>query len=199
LPPNENDAKIRILIAAKKLFAKQGFDATSVRQICEEAGANIALISYYFGGKENVLIAIFEAFFPTNRLNEHASELVEPVKGLRVLIREIIALRWQDPELISILQQEIHLMSPRVESLQKLVFPVWRKFRELLEQGRAQGLYTFESLDNTMLFALGSIFVEKQRDYLRPLMEESDSSIEEIIRQTTNFIFNAINYQGEIW
>lgn len=57
------DVKMRILLAAKKLFAAQGFDRTSVRQICEEAGANVALISYYFGGKDNLFFALFEAFF----------------------------------------------------------------------------------------------------------------------------------------
>lgn len=63
----ESEMKMRILLAAKKLFAKQGFDGTSVRQICEEAGANVALVSYYFGGKENVFRALFENFFfPAN-------------------------------------------------------------------------------------------------------------------------------------
>ena len=54
--------KIRILLAAKKLFAKQGFDGTSVRQICEEAGANVALVSYYFGGKEKVFYGCSKIF-----------------------------------------------------------------------------------------------------------------------------------------
>ena len=52
----ELDMKMKILLAAKKLFAKHGYDATSVRQICEEAGANVALVSYYFGGKESVFL-----------------------------------------------------------------------------------------------------------------------------------------------
>ncbi|MFC4768110.1 TetR family transcriptional regulator [Effusibacillus consociatus] len=60
----QQDVKMRILLAAKKLFAKQGFDGTSVRQICEEAGANVALVSYHFGGKENVFHALFDTFFP---------------------------------------------------------------------------------------------------------------------------------------
>ncbi|WP_240420709.1 TetR family transcriptional regulator [Paenibacillus periandrae] len=30
---NQQDAKLRILLTAKELFAKQGFDGTSVRQI----------------------------------------------------------------------------------------------------------------------------------------------------------------------
>ena len=65
----ELDMKMKILLAAKKLFAKHGYDATSVRQICEEAGANVALVSYYFGGKESVFYEIFNQFFPKNKIN----------------------------------------------------------------------------------------------------------------------------------
>ena len=59
--------KMKILLAAKKLFAKNGYEATSVRQICEEAGANVALVSYYFGGKESVFYEIFKQFFPNEQ------------------------------------------------------------------------------------------------------------------------------------
>lgn len=61
----ENDVKLRILQAAKKLFAQQGFNATTVRQICEEAGANVSLVSYYFGGKDKVFEALFKEYFRT--------------------------------------------------------------------------------------------------------------------------------------
>lgn len=196
MPPHEQDAKMRILMAAKKIFAKQGFDATSVRQICEEAGANVALVSYYFGGKENMLFSLFQTFFPVEQLKEREPELQDPVEGLRLLIRETINFRVRDPELISILQQEIILMAPRIEQLQKMVFPIWRKFRELLQRGREQGVFHFESLDNTLLFSLGALLIYKQKDYWQPLMEEPMPSTEEIIEQTTAYILNAINYKG---
>lgn len=60
----QSDVKLRILLAARKLFARQGFDRTTVRQICEEAGVNLALVSYHFGGKEKVFYALFERIFP---------------------------------------------------------------------------------------------------------------------------------------
>ncbi|WP_066224388.1 TetR/AcrR family transcriptional regulator [Formosa haliotis] len=53
-----NDKQIQILTAAEKLFAENGFDGTSVRQIAKEAGINIAMISYYFGSKEKLLDAL---------------------------------------------------------------------------------------------------------------------------------------------
>ena len=45
----------RILDSALELFAARGFDAVSVRDIAEHAGANPAAISYYFGAKEQLI------------------------------------------------------------------------------------------------------------------------------------------------
>lgn len=55
-----SDKKIQILESAEKLIASKGFAATSVRDIAQDAGVNIAMISYYFGSKEKLLHEIFE-------------------------------------------------------------------------------------------------------------------------------------------
>jgi AcrR family transcriptional regulator len=54
-----NDKQVQIIETAEKLFADNGFDGTSVRDIAEEAGVNVAMISYYFGSKEKLLHALF--------------------------------------------------------------------------------------------------------------------------------------------
>lgn len=46
-----------LLDAAAKLFAEKGRDAVGVREICKEAGANIAAIAYHFGGKDELYFA----------------------------------------------------------------------------------------------------------------------------------------------
>ncbi len=51
--------KERLLDAAEQLFSKQGFAATSVRQITAEAGANLAALNYHFGSKEQLVSAVF--------------------------------------------------------------------------------------------------------------------------------------------
>src|SRR5690242_11451409 len=54
-----NEKQVKIIEAAEKLFADNGFDGTSVRNIADEAGVNLAMISYYFGSKEKLLEALF--------------------------------------------------------------------------------------------------------------------------------------------
>lgn len=53
-----NDKQIAILQVAEKLFAENGFDGTSIRDISKIANINIAMISYYFGSKEKLLEGI---------------------------------------------------------------------------------------------------------------------------------------------
>jgi AcrR family transcriptional regulator len=48
-----------ILEKAEKLFAANGYDATSVRDIAAEANINVAMISYYFGCKEKLIEELF--------------------------------------------------------------------------------------------------------------------------------------------
>jgi AcrR family transcriptional regulator len=53
-----NDKQIEILNVAERLFAEEGFDGTSVRDIAKKANINVAMISYYFGSKEKLLEAV---------------------------------------------------------------------------------------------------------------------------------------------
>lgn len=53
-----NDKQLEILQVAEQLFAEDGFDGTSVRDIAKKANVNIAMISYYFGSKEKMLEAL---------------------------------------------------------------------------------------------------------------------------------------------
>ena len=55
-----NDKQKQIISTAERLFSSKGFDGTSVRDIADEAGVNIAMISYYFGSKEKLMEALFE-------------------------------------------------------------------------------------------------------------------------------------------
>jgi AcrR family transcriptional regulator len=51
------DTQTRILTVAERLFAEQGFDGTSFRQIAAEARVNLAAAHYHFGNKEALYTA----------------------------------------------------------------------------------------------------------------------------------------------
>ena len=63
------DTKKRILDAAEKLFAQQGFYATSLRMLTKEAGVNLAAVNYHFGSKEELIKAVIgRRMLPLNKM-----------------------------------------------------------------------------------------------------------------------------------
>jgi AcrR family transcriptional regulator len=59
---DDKDTPARLVQSAIKLFAEHGFDGTSVKQISEDAGVNVSLVSYHFKGKEGLYRSCFEHF-----------------------------------------------------------------------------------------------------------------------------------------
>lgn len=52
--------KDKILDVAEILFAENGFDSVSVRDIVGKAEVNISAISYHFGSKEDLIISVID-------------------------------------------------------------------------------------------------------------------------------------------
>ena len=82
----------KILDAAEKLFARHGFESTSLRSIIASAGVNLAAIHYHFRSKEGLIRAVIERrFAPVNdeRLRLLA-EYENRTDGRAPLVEEIL-------------------------------------------------------------------------------------------------------------
>jgi AcrR family transcriptional regulator len=69
------DTKQKILDAAERLVAEQGYAATSLRQIIAEAGVNLAAVHYHFGSKEELLDGL--VMRKVGPVNERRLELLD--------------------------------------------------------------------------------------------------------------------------
>ncbi len=49
-----DETRMRVLHAAGPIFAERGFEAATVRDICEAAGVNVASVNYHFGDKRQL-------------------------------------------------------------------------------------------------------------------------------------------------
>ena len=88
-----SDKQVRIIQAAEKLFAEQGFKGTSVRDIAETAGINLAMVSYYFGSKEKLFEAMFE--YRSDVFKLHIESMIEnkqlnPMEKMENLIDQYV-------------------------------------------------------------------------------------------------------------
>ncbi|WP_348798945.1 TetR/AcrR family transcriptional regulator [Flavobacterium adhaerens] len=83
-----NDKQIQILQVAETLFAEKGFDGTSVRDIAKEAKINVAMVSYYFGSKEQLLesLVLHRASNVKLQLDQLILEDLNPLEKINKLI-----------------------------------------------------------------------------------------------------------------
>ena len=84
----KNNTKKTILRSAEGLFAKQGFELTTVREIAKKAGINVAMVYYYFNTKEELHQKIIEDSF--NLLGQSLQEGIDQGKGHEEKIRDVV-------------------------------------------------------------------------------------------------------------
>lgn len=109
----------KIKKAALKLFTKKGFAATRTRDICEEAGINLALLNYYYRSKEKlfelVMTEILQNFFRdiTQIFNEEKTSLEEKVK---IFVASYTELLKQQPDLPLFIFHELRMNPQKLAS-----------------------------------------------------------------------------------
>jgi len=59
-PVDENETRSRLLKVAARLFGERGFNHVSVRDICREAGTNVASVNYHFRDKLGLYCELIE-------------------------------------------------------------------------------------------------------------------------------------------
>ncbi len=88
-------ARARLLEAAGQVFAEQGFEASTGKEIAKRAGANAAGINYHFGGLEGLYAAVLEAARDQLVASEVFAEIIgrpiPPRRKLRLLIGAVVA------------------------------------------------------------------------------------------------------------
>jgi AcrR family transcriptional regulator len=84
-----------ILLAARKLFAEQGFDGTSLRQVAREASVDPAMVHHFFKGKDELFASSVE--LPADPEDVLAGvETLDPGARAEALICAVVRL-WEGP------------------------------------------------------------------------------------------------------
>jgi AcrR family transcriptional regulator len=89
-----SDTKKRIIETAGNIFAELGFQDTTVREICKQAGVNIAAINYHFGDKKGLYLAVLkygkDAAFQRHPLDIMPNESSSPEDRLKDFVSRFI-------------------------------------------------------------------------------------------------------------
>lgn len=147
--------KSRIMMAAKKEFAKRGLGGARVDEIAERAKANKRMIYHYFGSKEQLFQAVLEEAYLDIRTAEQKLDLdnVPAEAALEKLVRFTWHYYLKHPEFITLVNSE-NLHRARHLKKSEVITVVSRKFvgmmEALLKRGADEGVFR-SGIDPTQL------------------------------------------------
>ena len=206
-----SDKQKQIILTAERLFYEKGYEGTSVRDIADEAGVNIAMISYYFGSKEKLMEALFAQ--RTTHIKLKVESLLQndkrtPLEKVEDLADDYIN-RIIDKHgffKIMLCEQLANKNTVIISFINDLKRRNTEEFGKLIKDGQQKGAFKKDIdvllLMNTLIGSVTQtmITLDYYREY-QQLTDVSDNQFYDIVRQKLSvhikFLFKALlNYEA---
>jgi AcrR family transcriptional regulator len=127
---------------ARRIFARLGYDGTSVRAITAEAGANLGAITYHFGSKRQLYDRVVESV-----VQPLAARVEGVVRGegdvlerVERVVRTYFEYLSENPDLPQLMMQELVMAAVPSEVLTAPLKRVHAALAGLVEEGQGQGV-----------------------------------------------------------
>lgn len=152
-----------LLETAEALFAEKGFEGTSVRDLAQKAGVNVAMISYYFGSKEKLFEALVEYRIGNTIIALDSilqDRLLDPPSKLEKMIDYYVEKRMSNVCFQKIIQREISLVRNSTH-IHNLLAKSWGRnlqaLRQIIQEGQRQKIFRKVDIEMTMATLMGTI------------------------------------------
>lgn len=103
------ETRAALLSAGREVFARRGFDGASVRAITREAGANLGAVTYHFGCKRGLYVAVLiDGLTPMVELvGQTAASCGTPLQRLENVVEVFFDYLAANPDLPRLMLQEV--------------------------------------------------------------------------------------------
>lgn len=105
-----------ILAAARRHFARDGFKATTLRAIADEAGVTPAMLHYHFGNKEGLYFAVVEQVAEPMLHELGGMRELPGIEGLKAFFEIYMRTIAAHPEIPSLVMHDVLGSSGRIRS-----------------------------------------------------------------------------------
>ncbi|MCV7419529.1 TetR family transcriptional regulator [Mycobacterium yunnanensis] len=138
--------RAEVLAVATEVFAESGYSGARVDEIAQRTRTTKRMIYYYFGGKEQLYLAVLENAYRGIRDAEQLLQVdhVDPVVAMRRLAELTFDHHLDHQAFIRLVSIEnIHrgAFIARLDSLRSLSQPATSLLDEILGRGRAEGAF----------------------------------------------------------
>ena len=194
---HEKSAARHIMDTAIPLFAMRGYAGVSVRELAQAAGVNIALISYYFGGKKELYACILSTQFEVlgSVISEIKQETLLPVEEIYHFVQRVIVIHKRHPYLIRLAMSEIVNPSACYDSIvKKEIEKINYFFRACVQRGIDSG--NFKSDIDPAVVAQNLVGMINFYFLTQPLSQEllpgKDKKVDYYIKQSLHHYLQGI-------
>ncbi|MBV7264486.1 TetR/AcrR family transcriptional regulator [Photobacterium sp. WH24] len=109
-PEKQAQMMSALLDAAERLLDQKSYQSITIRELAAEAGTQSAMISYYFGNKEGLFIALLDR--SGRQRQQRIQEVVvlletQPESVLPVLVDRIADMMSEEPWLVHLIKDEV--------------------------------------------------------------------------------------------
>jgi AcrR family transcriptional regulator len=153
------------LAVATEVFAEAGYSGARVDEIAERTRTTKRMIYYYFGGKEQLYLAVLEQAYLGIREAERAIDVdhTDPVAALRLLAELTFDHHVSHDAFIRLVAIEnVHRgeFIRRLDSLRTVAQPALTQLEGILTRGRADGVFRedVDALDVHLLISSYCVF-----------------------------------------
>ncbi|MBB5120680.1 TetR family transcriptional regulator [Streptomyces eurocidicus] len=151
----------RLLAAATRLFADQGYDRTSVQEIVEAAGVTKGALYHYFGSKDDLLHEVYGRVLrlQQERLDSFAEADAPVERRLRDAAADVVVTTLENLDDTKIFFRSMHHLGPeKLAQVRAERRRYHERFRALVEEGQRSGVFTADTpADLVVDYHFGSV------------------------------------------
>ncbi len=127
--------RAKLIEAAGEVFAESGFQAATVREICQRAGANVAAVNYHFGDKLGLYTEVLRESVCANQalvVEEALAQAKTPEQALRMIVSGMLHRMYDAGRPAWNVRMLAHEMAQPTPALKKVIRDVMRPRYEQL-------------------------------------------------------------------